>query len=221
MKIEYTIPEILNIAAIRGYSPKLASSVNTMLNTDSQIEYDEALKTATQEITGYDIVEVGDVQKISGYNELELFEDDDTIMASSHFGLPIYHPLLLEQVDGTSGDLLLESAVIDISRAKRVVTTELQGVDNSVKEFITNGDYQIKVSGLLVTNGASYPKEELGKLNAFMEAKTPIGVVHEVLDKINVRYVVVTSYSYPRAPFSNAQPYEFSCVSDQPIIINI
>lgn len=206
--MEYSLPEILNKAGIKGYSPRLGNAINTLLRTQDREEYNESLRAATKELTGYE--------------NIELYEEDNQYSPTTHFdGLPIYQPLLLQQVEATADDLLLDSAVVELNRPKRIVVTELKGKDNSVKEFINNGDWQIKVSGILANRGVGYPKDQLRALEDYMSAKVAIPVVHEVLNRLNIYEMVVTDYAYPRSPFQNIQPYEFSCLSDEPTIINL
>lgn len=206
MAKEYTIPQILQIAGIRGYTPRLASAVNTLLNSKSNIEYEAALKTATIEITGYDSVSVYDDVLSGAY------------AASNHFeGLPIYMPLLFEKIEGTSEDLLLESAILEINRPKNIVVTTLQGRDTSVKEFINNGDFVLSVSGIICKKGVGYPMEQVKNLAKFFAAKVSIPIVHEVLNMLGVYELVITSSSLPSSPFTNAQPYSFNALSESPI----
>lgn len=201
--MEYRLPDILSAAAIRGYSPRLASAVNTLLNTESEIEYQEAVKTATVEITGY-----GDfVSIMQGGN------------AGGQFGLPVYQPLLLEAVDGTDGELLLEHAVVEFSREKDIVTTKAMNMDVSRKEHISNGDYSITVAGILCGTGAAYPKEDFTRLCKFLDVKAPIPIVHDVLNARGIYEIVITGESFPAVKFSNMQPFSFSAWNEEPLVI--
>lgn len=205
MAREYTIPQILGIAGIIGYSPALAVAANKLLNSKNPIEYQAALKTATIEIGGYELGEVFDADSFSGYDE------------NNHFpGLPIFMPFLFEKIEDAEDDYLLDSAIIDLSRQKNIIITNLQGRETSVKEFINNGDYAISVSGLICSKGVGYPKSRVKEIEKFFKAKTSIGIIHEVLNMLGIYDIVITDYKFPTSPFSNAQPYSFNAISEVP-----
>lgn len=203
MAVEFTIPEILNKLAIRGYSPGLASSVNTLLTTRNEIEYQEALKEATQEITGY---------------QLNAFDTPDTAYSKDTvFGLPIYMPLLFEKIDNMSNDLFLDSAVVTISRTKNIIVTNVQGRDHSVKEFINNGDYNVSIEGFIAGKGANYPREQVEQLEVILNAKQSLKVVNEVFQIFGIHELVITDYELPPMPMFNIQRYEIAAISEKPI----
>lgn len=205
MAKKYTIPQLLSLIGIRGYSPRLGNAVNTLLTTDSEIDYQSALQQASIELSDlYDYTEVGTYSK------------------DSHFeGLPIYMPLLFQKIETTNDDYLLESAVVSISRQKNIVETVVQGRDTSVKEFINNGDYQINVTGLIAGHGVGYPKDKVKEFESFLIAKQSIKVVHEVLNALGVYEIVIKDYELSNSPFVNIQTYSFNAVSEEPIELTI
>lgn len=203
---EYTIPQILSIAGIQGYTPKLAGAVNQLLNAKTDIEYKDALALATVEITGYNDVNIYETEDLNAYSGINHFD-----------GLPIYMPLLFERIDGASDDLYLPNAIIEVSRQKNIVTTQVQGRDTSVKEFINNGDYSISVKGVVANKKQGYPKNEVQELVKYFEAKKSISVVHEVLNMLGIYEIVITDYDLPSNPFVNMQAYSFSALSETPI----
>jgi len=205
MAKEYTIPELLGLVGIRGYSPRLGSAINTLVTTENEIEYQTALQTATSEAS-----EIYDYSEIGTYSK------------SNHFdGLPIYMPLLFEELETTPADYLLESAIVSISRSKNIVVTEVQGRDSTVKEFINNGDYDISVSGIICKNGIGYPKESVKEFTKFMVAKSSIKVVHEVLNMLGIYELVIMDYDLPNSPLINVQRYSFNAISETPIELRI
>lgn len=78
--------------------------------------------------------------------------------------------LTLRKQDGQT--LVINDAVCAISRAKNIVTTQMVGMDGTVKEYINEGDYQINivVGVAAVRNGVivdEYPEDGLRELRAF------------------------------------------------------
>ncbi len=146
MAIEYTIPQILRIVGIRGYSPRLAHAVNKLLTTNDEIEFQQAKKQITKEITGYSNIKI---------------YDNGEEQKGEIFGLPVFMPVVLEPLDESINALLLDDAIVEISRTKNIVTTMVQGRDTSIKEFVNNGDFIIKISGILASGDFSYPKDKV------------------------------------------------------------
>tara|TARA_R110002111_G_scaffold140072_4_gene206030 strand:- start:826 stop:1458 length:633 start_codon:yes stop_codon:yes gene_type:complete len=208
MANEYTISELMQLSGLRGYTPRLAGALNTLLSTNSEIEYQQALKIASTTIKGYDNVQVYDDSNIKGQVE------------SSFFGLPIYMPLVLEGIDGIE-DYLFDSAFVEISRQKNIVITNVQGRDTSVKEFINNGDFTIAVTGIIAQKEIGYPKDLVSHFNEFMSYKGSIPIIHEVLNMLGINEIVITDYSLPADNLANAQQYSFNAINEVPALLRL
>jgi hypothetical protein len=52
--------------------------------------------------------------------------------------------------NGRNTTFRVDTVLIDVSQEKQIIKTNIQGVSGSVKEYISKGDYQIKVRGALV-----------------------------------------------------------------------
>ncbi len=208
MKIDFNIPQLLALAQKMNYQPVLASAVNRLLNARPGDEYTIALKEATQIALGYEVKDINQL-KDYGYGK-----------ASQLAGLPIFQPVVLKGFDGLE-DMVLESAVVSYQRQRNIVQTVVQGRDNSVKEFINNGDWQISVSGLICKKGFEYPIDEIDEFNQFMERKATHEVVHEVLNVLGVYEVVITDYALSPTSLINCQPYSFNAVQDTPITLKL
>lgn len=200
--MEFKLPELALIASDVKYNPALALAVNRLINTRSEIEYQIALEEAT---------------KIAiGYENVTLYKRKDYGTSSYLAGMPLFQPLKFIGEDDLE-DLLLESAVVEISRQKNIVSTDVQGRDTSVDEFINNGDWQISVSGIICSNEARYPLDETLEFQKFMDLKRSIKIEHEILNGLGVYEIVVTSQNYPKTPSINLQTYKFSCKSTKPL----
>lgn len=201
----YSIPEILRLAAVRGYSPRLGDAVNRLLNSDNEIEYQIALRDATEETTG-----------------LHTYSDTNAYSDKSHFaGVPIYMPLVLEAFDSSVEDYLLESAIVSVTRQRKIITTELQGRDSDVFEFISNGNFEISVTGLICQPQVGYPKKLVSEFNRYVTEKKAIKVIHEALNNLGIFELVITDYSLPATPFINGQQYSFNAASHVPLELQL
>jgi hypothetical protein len=207
MTQSFSIPELFALAENIRYQPGLAAALNTALRTRNKEEYELAMRDATKIAIGYESVNV--------------YTRKDYGTSSILPGTPLFQPLLLKGVD-SQDDLLLESAVLEVSQQKNIVVTPVQGRDNAVKEFINGGDWNISVSGIICAREHRYPLDEVIEFEQFMQRKATIQVVHELLNVIGVYEIVILDHKLSKSPHINCQAYSFTAVSDEPteLVIN-
>lgn len=125
--------------------------------------------------------------------------------------------LIFKREDGEQ--LVMNDAVAAISRKKNIVTTELVGMDGTVKEYISDGDYQINIAvGVqAIENGVivdKYPEEGIMALRKFFDEKAAIYVSSRFLELFDIDRIVITNFSVSQATESNYQPVSISALSD-------
>lgn len=147
---------------------------------------------------------------------------------SSPVGVPITDPadwlgaytlchLLLRLEDGT--ELSIPDAVVAMTRTKQIVTTQVVGMSGTVKEYISDGDFDINIAvGIQgVEDGKVanvYPEEGLRELRKFLEVDKPISVQSAFFDLFEINRLVVKSYSLTQGTESNYQELTISALSD-------
>lgn len=125
--------------------------------------------------------------------------------------------LTLRKQDGQS--LVINDAVCAVSRSKNIVTTQMVGTDGTVKEYISNGDYQINIvvgvaavrDGVIVDE---YPAEGLEQLRDFFDEKASIDVHSLFLEIFDIGSIVIKSFSVSQDTASNYQSVSISAMSD-------
>lgn len=148
--------------------------------------------------------------------------------APSPVGVPITDPadwlgaytlctLLLRLEDGT--ELSIPDAVVAMTRTKNIVTTQVVGMVGTVKEYISDGDFDINIAvGIQgVEDGKVanvYPEEGLRELRKFLEVDKPISVQSAFFDLFEINRLVVKSYSLTQGTESNYQELTISALSD-------
>jgi hypothetical protein len=164
------------------------------------------------------------------------YQEQDTDIAkseyNSRFGTPIFGALLIR--DGFYYDekgnkieyesTLLECVLFEVSMSKNVVKTAIQGRAGTIKEFVSDGDFQINIKGVICSEIANeYPDREIKRLLEILKSSASLSVRSDVLNNVFGIYdIVVESWNMPRsAGFFNTQNYEISCISDMPIEIRL
>ncbi|MBN9293737.1 MAG: hypothetical protein J0G96_07150 [Flavobacteriia bacterium] len=200
--MEFKIQDLAVMAADINYYPALGVAVNKLLSSRDKIEYEIALEEAT---------------KIAiGYENISIASKKDYGMSSYLPGMPLWQPLLFKGKPGQR-DMLLESAVVELTRTKNIVSTIVQGRDTSVDEFINNGEWQITVSGILSTNEPRYPLEEVIEYEGWMNQSSPIEIEHELMNKLGIYEIVVLSETLTKTPHWNLQAYSFNAKETKPL----
>ena len=116
--------------------------------------------------------------------------------------------------------LVMNDAVVAVSRAKNIVTPQRVGRDGTVKEYINAGDYQLNIlvgvaavrDGVIVDE---YPEDGLRELRAFLDGNTALQVHSAFLDIFDINRVVIKSYSLTQDTASNYQSLTISAISDE------
>lgn len=115
--------------------------------------------------------------------------------------------------------VFLDFVLFEITQSKNIITTPLQGYNGTVKEYISDGDYQIKIRGAVVDeNAMRYPQEQVNNLYEVCKANQAVPVVSSFLQLFGIYEIVITDFAFPqREGFRNTQMFEITAISDAPI----
>lgn len=123
--------------------------------------------------------------------------------------------------------LHLNDPIVEISREKVIVTTEIEGRDGTVKEFISSGDYAVTIKGILAsdptkgTEARRYPTAQVQALKELIDLPQALPVTGRLFKLFGIHNLVIKGHSWPALPgFTNLQAYELRCLSDEPIELN-
>lgn len=118
--------------------------------------------------------------------------------------------------------LNLESIIIQVSQSMRVIKTEIQGRNGTIKEYIGADDMQISVNGIITGKNGVYPKEDVNRLRQWLQAPVAKEVTSWWLNDLGVTNIVVTDFQIPqtRGGYSY-QIFSFSAISDVPVELKI
>ncbi len=114
----------------------------------------------------------------------------------------------------------MNDAIVAISRSKNIVTTQMVGMNGTVKEYINDGDYNLNIvvgvaavrDGVIVDE---YPADGLRELREFLDDNKALNVHSEFLDVFDINSIVIKSFSVSQDTASNYQSVSLSAVSDE------
>lgn len=153
--------------------------------------------------------------------QAQQLESDQDTSAVSWFGTPIRDRLTIQNDNIMS---ILDNVVITVSMAKNIVKTAINGRKGTVKEWVSDGDYSVAITGALYGRSNKYPKQEVDALLEVLQSNVSIKCQSDFLDLFGIYQMVIESFSMPQSQGQlNVQPFEISAISDQPIelLINV
>lgn len=147
-------------------------------------------------------------------------EDSGINQDVGFLGNPVFGDIYLKSLnDNENLQLHIDTVLIDISQSKNIVKTAVQGRSTTVKEYVSRGDYQVILRGILVEDGSStYPEVKMSYLRQLLEKPEAIGIANDYCNRMGIFNIVVESYRFPmREGFQNAQTFEITALEDRPI----
>lgn len=172
------------------------------------------------------------------YERMKLETDPNDLSSNSYyvadkksiFGTPIFDVLELKGLtytdfngdEQTVEDLTLDIALLEVYNSRNIVTTAVSGRNGTVKEYMSDGDYEIKVTGNLINPLANcHPDELLKQLHDFCKAQVNIEVTSSLLYYLDISKIVIKDFRFKMVQgYRNVIDYELTCLSDDDGTIN-
>lgn len=116
--------------------------------------------------------------------------------------------------------IVLDTVLLTVSQAKKIVVTEIQGYDGTVKEYIGLDDYQVTINGIIAGPNGSYPMDIVNTLHQLAKAPIAIKVTSRYLQNLDINMLVIKDFSYDQeAGGYSKQNFTLNCMSDAPLIL--
>lgn len=114
--------------------------------------------------------------------------------------------------------IVLETVLLEVNQPKNIVKTQMAGRNGTVKEFISDGDYEIALTGMIVGKYAHQPLDfsVQQELRSVLSAPVALPIACNFLDLFQVNSVVITDYRIGQMEgIRNAMSVTINCVSDE------
>jgi len=134
--------------------------------------------------------------------------------------------------------LKIQSVLTEVRQDKNIITTELQGRDGSVKEYISRKDFNITMTGIIQGEntgdlindvvgsniqdiGNFYPFVDVTRLANILAVPDSIVITSDFLQIYGISDVVVVSFSTPQVRgVHDGQVFQINMLSDTAIELN-
>lgn len=154
---------------------------------------------------------IPNVKVLDGQNSPYLInagaKQDEPLAVSKMLGTPIYSNIIFNKgkILDNNGieidfweDFYIEDCLIIVSQTKKIIVTEIQGRDGTVKEYIGLDDFQITINGRLNGDYGVNPKEDTKTLHKILSSGAPLAVTNWFLQNLDVNDIVVQSFEIPQ-----------------------
>ena len=160
----------------------------------------------------------------------------------SMLGTPVYDQVQiqggnffeLEDVTGSNPiayeGIVMQNILVDVSMNKTIVKTPIQGLDGTIKEYVSKGDYLINMTGNVIgitegnttkSIGQVHPRIDTERLIQICDVPQNITVTSGFLQLFGINEVLIISYKFAEKEGSrNMQPFQITALSDKPINLN-
>lgn len=117
-------------------------------------------------------------------------------------------------VDGPDR-LRYEAVLVTVSQSKKIIKTEIQGRDGTVKEYIGLDDYEVTVNGVITGANGVRPIDQITALKKMLDAPISINVASTSLQLLGINSLVLESYELAEQEGSYSyQTFSLSFISD-------
>lgn len=126
--------------------------------------------------------------------------------------------ITIRKEDGDT--MMINDATVTVSLEKHIVRTALVGLNGTIKEYISNGDYDISLTVGIVAVDASgnivdeYPEEGIRRVREFLDENRALEVSSPFFDILGIDRMVVSKFSLRQDTHSNRQTIEVKALSD-------
>jgi hypothetical protein len=151
----------------------------------------------------------------------------DEKVGNSYLGTPVMDNLKFN--DGTYTDLddneisyqgiTINTVVFEVTKVRNVVKTKIQGRNGTVKEYVSDGDFQITCRGMLSNKDNVFPQDQAKVLREIFEVPQQLPIVSLFLNNVfDIFNIVIETWSMPFVEGKrNEIPFSFIAVSDVPL----
>lgn len=163
--------------------------------------------------------------------KVEAYTKDTPFQTLSPLGTPVMQDITFKSVTYTdfitgyqrfTNDLVFQTVLLNVSQSKKIITTEIQGRDGTVKEYIGMDDYAITVNGIITGTNGQNPANEIIALKNMLKARVAIPVVNTYLNNLEIFSIVVKDFTLDQEPGGySKQNFTINCMSDAEVILQI
>ena len=96
----------------------------------------------------------------------------------------------------TFKDMTFDTVIMTVNQSKNIVTTQIQGRNGTVKEYIGDGDYNITINIIITGTNNHYPISEVRDFKLILNANKSLKIASKYLDTLDISNIVIKDYEF-------------------------
>lgn len=110
----------------------------------------------------------------------------------------------------------IPSAIMTVQQRKNIVMTNVVGRNGSIKQYVSDGDYDIEIRATLVLDNVAFP--QIQDMVEFCSVPVPVSVTSDFLLYFGIQTIVISSFKYnQKQAHDKIIQLEITAHSDEPI----
>ena len=120
-------------------------------------------------------------------------------------------------------DSPVDTCLFNVHQIKKIIETNVQGKDESIKEYIGKSSYEINIKGIICGANGAYPQMQVDNLIGFLDLPYSLPINSPYLnDRFNIYEIVIFDYELGQEPGSQSyQTFNIQAKSDKPVILQL
>jgi hypothetical protein len=119
-------------------------------------------------------------------------------------------------------DIRVDTVLFRVDMQKNIIATPIQGRNGTVKQYISDKDYLVSISGIITGLNGIYPIDGVTNLLKILKAPIALQINSWYLQLFDIYNLVVDSYELNQEEGGQSyQIFRMNCVSDQPVEIKL
>lgn len=165
------------------------------------------------------------------YDGQIVYDDNyDKELYQSKLGTPVLTNLVIEAGEYTDDrgnrktfpKLTFDTILLTVAQSKNIQKTVMQGRPGTVKEYISLGDFEVTINGIICGSNGVYPRDDVANLKDMLNSPLSLKVTSWWLQIWDVDEIVVETFEVPQiAGEYSQQQFSINALSDYPVELEV
>lgn len=153
-------------------------------------------------------------------------------LGNSMLGFPVYSNLIIRagsysdnygNVVASWGDIFIDAVIFELNRSHNLITTDIQGRDNTIVQYISKKSWIINCKGQIFgENRGVYPRTDVVNLINALDANHSVQVDSWFLNMVGIYNMTISKKNIPQDYGGMEwQKFEFDAIADFPVVLRL
>lgn len=159
-------------------------------------------------------------------------ENTMPVLGYGELGFPIYSNLIISadsyqdnqgNVIGKFDEIRLDCVIIEMDNENNLVTTDIQGRNTTIIEYISSKSWTINITGrLLAKQPGVYPQEDVSNLITALNSNKALRITSWFLNMAGIYQIAIKKKSIHQEEGSQEyQKFDFEAIADRPVLLKL